>query len=127
MSCQTRCPFNNIIECKNDKCQTECLHPLKDPNKCSHCIETKCKEFGPLQNCWECGIINDPNLDSNFCKDSTSKEVCEDLNAFNCCKWVEDNKLSTGSIIGIIFGSLVTIGLLVVIIYYSMNKHKRKK
>jgi len=127
MSCQTICPFNNIINCLESKCKNECKLG-KSTSSCINCTEKKCSEFAPGQNCVICGIFNNQNLDSNLCKDSTPKEVCEGV-GLNCCKWVEDNnnKLSAGSIVGIIFGSLVTLGLLGVILYYSLRKSKHKR
>jgi len=123
MSCQNACPFENIIDCAKSKCQNCKWWPLNKLD-CQSCIKSKCSEFGPLQDCALCGIFNDPNFDINMCTDSITKEDCQSV-GINCCKWTDDNKLSTGSVIGIVVGSTLALGLLGMILYYYMRKRKR--
>ena len=137
---QSKCPSCDITDCDNclEGNATTCPSCGIDSDGCSTCLETKCHEYGPLESCTLCGIVNE--LDPDFCKGFSSEKSCDDntgFGNFGCCKWV-DNGPSNGSsngpsngpsndstIIGIVVGSIITLGLLGMILYYSMRKRKR--
>jgi hypothetical protein len=150
MSAQvTNCPTNNLnnfFNCIESKCPscdiTDCDNCLKTNipkcqscditiGKCSKCLENKCREYGPVEYCSVCGVINE--IFPNFCNNFSSEKGCSstDFGNLGCCNWVDNKPTpspndSTGSIVGIIIGSLVTLGLLGIILYYALRKRKRK-
>ena len=130
---QSKCPSCDITDCDNclEKNATNCPSCNLETDGCINCLENACSEYGPLESCASCGIVNE--LDPDFCKAFSSEKSCGNNTGFGnlgCCKWVDNNVPSNGhsndsTIIGIVVGSIITLGLLGMILYYYMRKRKR--
>lgn len=121
---ESKCPSCNITKCKRylNKNITKCPSCNLEIDGCENCLHSKCPNVID-DTCAICDLVDFP------CESIHTKDVCDDPLVLGCCEWQGKSQPPKDFISmndNIIIGSVLSLGLLGLIIYYFIKKRKRK-
>ena len=119
---ESKCPSCNITKCDKclDKNVTKCPSCYLEIDECKNCLSSKCPDVD--DTCAICDLVDFP------CESIHTKDVCAPL-GLGCCEWQGKSQPPKDLISmydNIIIGSVLSLVLLGLIIYYFIKKRKRK-